>query len=199
MRLLDTKIKADLVKQDKSGSGSASSTEGAMTRQTDSDSKSLFRSRRNKTEDYTSLGSEDIEKCANAESLKKPRPRSRTFTLSKGDASPSKKQKSERPKSSDLTPQVTSNSLTSSGAAQALSVLTKASRPAIPEEFISYLRKTQAPNSVEVGKLQKLRQLLRNETVSWVDDFITRSGMKEVVGLLYRIIQVEWRYRYFAT
>lgn len=72
--------------------------------------------------------------------------------------------------------------------------MTKSVQPVGPEEYISYLREVQMPVSVEVGKLQKLRQLLRNETVAWVDVFITRGGMTEIVGLLYRIIQVEWRY-----
>jgi hypothetical protein len=55
------------------------------------------------------------------------------------------------------------------------------------------MREVQKPALVEVGKLHKLRLLLRNETVGWVDAFISDGGMHEVVQLLYRIMKVEWR------
>jgi len=63
-----------------------------------------------------------------------------------------------------------------------------------PTDFIHYLREVQKPEIVEVGKLHKLRLLLRNETVAWVDAFILNGGMDEVIELLYRIIKVEWRF-----
>lgn len=62
-----------------------------------------------------------------------------------------------------------------------------------PADFVNYLRKVQKPESVEVGKLHKLRLLLRNERVAWTEDFIRQGGMKEIVGLLQRIMSVEWR------
>ena len=62
-----------------------------------------------------------------------------------------------------------------------------------PADFVTYLRTVQAPEKVEVGKLHKLRLLLRNETVAWIEDFIGQGGMEEVVGLLHRIMAVEWR------
>lgn len=55
------------------------------------------------------------------------------------------------------------------------------------------MRKVQKPQDVEVGKLHKLRQLLRNETLEWVDGFMRQGGMTELVGLLHRIMEVEWR------
>jgi hypothetical protein len=58
---------------------------------------------------------------------------------------------------------------------------------------VAYLRKVQKPQLVEVGKVHKLRLLLRNETVAWIEDFIQLGGMKEIVGLLNRIMEVEWR------
>ncbi|CAK7226203.1 hypothetical protein SBRCBS47491_006151 [Sporothrix bragantina] len=61
-----------------------------------------------------------------------------------------------------------------------------------PADFVTYLRTVQAPEKVEVGKLHKLRLLLRNETVAWIEDFIGQGGMEEVVGLLHRIMAVEW-------
>ena len=66
-------------------------------------------------------------------------------------------------------------------------------KPAIPEEFVAYLRKVQKPESVEVGRLHKLRLVLRNERVAWVDSFITMGGMNEIISLLDRIMKVEWR------
>ncbi|KAK3333784.1 armadillo-type protein [Cercophora scortea] len=62
-----------------------------------------------------------------------------------------------------------------------------------PGDFVAYMRKVQKPELVEVGKLHKLRLLLRNETVAWTDDFIRQGGMKEIVELLHRIMAVEWR------
>lgn len=62
-----------------------------------------------------------------------------------------------------------------------------------PADFVTYLRTVQTPEKMEVGKLHKLRLLLRNETVAWIEDFIGQGGMEEVVGLLYRIMAVEWR------
>lgn len=58
---------------------------------------------------------------------------------------------------------------------------------------MTYLRKVSDPTEVEVGRLHKLRLLLRNETVAWVDRFISLGGMAEVVELLHRIMTVEWR------
>ena len=137
------------------------------------------------------------------ETPKKSRPRSLTFTLSKSDLSPSKKQKSERPsshqrsKSGGLTPSASSTSLKSDGAGQGFGFFSKASKPAVPDDYIAYLKKVQQPEIVEVGKVHKLRQLLRNETVDWVDAFIAQGGMIELVELLYRINKVEWRYADF--
>lgn len=63
----------------------------------------------------------------------------------------------------------------------------------VPADFVAYLKKVQKPELVEVGKLHKLRLLLRNETVAWTEEFIKQGGMKEIVDLLHRIMAVEWR------
>jgi hypothetical protein len=55
------------------------------------------------------------------------------------------------------------------------------------------MRTTKKVQDVEVGRLHKLRQLLRNETVEWVDTFIQEDGMTELAALLHRIMEVEWR------
>lgn len=67
-----------------------------------------------------------------------------------------------------------------------------------PLDYVAYLRKVQKPELVEVGKLHKLRLLLRNETVAWAEEFIREGGMKEIVDLLHRIMNVEWRFVYSA-
>jgi hypothetical protein len=56
------------------------------------------------------------------------------------------------------------------------------------------LKEVQKPELVEVGKLHKLRILLRNETVAWVEAFISCGGMDQVVDLIYRTIKVDWRF-----
>ena len=198
MRSLDTNIKANFIKQDRSGS--ASSTENLS-------SQAMFKNipsrpdtgQKSKTENFSPHDDCQPEKVEDATPKKKSRPRSLTFTMSKGDSSPTKKQKSEgnashgRTKSGDLRHSSSSKSLTSTSAAQTFAFMGKAPKPAIPEDFISYLQKVQRPELVEVGRLHKLRQLLRNETVSWVDSFITKGGMTEIVALLHRIIAIEWR------
>ncbi|KAL1842914.1 hypothetical protein VTJ49DRAFT_3702 [Mycothermus thermophilus] len=71
--------------------------------------------------------------------------------------------------------------------------LAKVKGQQLPGDFVGYLQKVQKPELVEVGKLHKLRLLLRNETVAWTDEFIRLGGMKEIVELLHRIMAVEWR------
>ena len=55
------------------------------------------------------------------------------------------------------------------------------------------LTREQDPVKVEVGRLHKLRILLRNETISWVDSFIELDGLSQIAGLLHRIMGLEWR------
>lgn len=88
---------------------------------------------------------------------------------------------------SDNRPTSSANSSASSG------LLSKIKLQQGPADYVAYLRKVRKPQQVEVGKLHKLRLLLRNETVAWIEDFIQQGGMKEIVGLLSRIMEVEWR------
>lgn len=136
--------------------------------------------------------------------VKSKRPRSRTFTLSKSSKEPSSPTKKLRPestlrvhartKSEDSTSSY-GRTLTSTGAAVANTLIAKA-KGQLPDDFVSYLRKVPKPESAEVGKLHKLRLLLRNETVAWTDEFIGLGGMKEIVALLHRTLEVEWRFVY---
>jgi hypothetical protein len=125
----------------------------------------------------------------------KRRNRSKTFSFAKSGSSKKQKQKatasgsfedvSTGSKSIDLP---RSESSTSLGKPKFFEK--KHSRP---EDFVSYLRTEQKLVKIEVAKIHKLRQLLRNETVSWVEAFIKLGGMNEIVDLLHRIMQIEWR------
>ena len=135
---------------------------------------------------------------------KSKRTRGRTFTFSRGtrgkksgSSSPSKRGKGEgtlgRHFRSRSTDSIASEGPTSPGVSGGSSLLAKMKLQQGPGDYVAYLRKVQRPEAVEVGKLHKLRLLLRNETVAWIEDFIQQDGMKEIVGLLYRIMEVEWR------
>ncbi|KNG51524.1 gtpase binding protein rid1 [Stemphylium lycopersici] len=137
----------------------------------------------------------DAQEDKSANSTKRERPRSRTFTFNRND-SPTKKQKGdlgERKTSAKQTaiPKTPSmRSLRSNASDRSVSNGAKSVKA---DEFIAYLKKTPKPQNVEVGKLHKLRLLIRNETVDWVDNFIQDGGMTELVGLLHRIMEIEWR------
>ncbi|RBQ72573.1 hypothetical protein VDGD_01552 [Verticillium dahliae] len=129
------------------------------------------------------------------------RTRGRSFTLgrAKKDAkSPTKKSKGEgtlsrhfRTKSTESL--VGERPVTAANPSAGSGILAKIKLGQGPGDFVSYLRKVQKPELVEVGKLHKLRLLLRNETVSWTEEFMKQGGMKEIVDLLNRILEVEWR------
>lgn len=132
---------------------------------------------------------------------KRGRSRGRSFTFSRSKRDPSsssKKTKGEgtlgrnfRSKSTDSVAQ--DSRPTSSTSASGSNVFSKMKLQQGPTEYVSYLRKVQKPELVEVGKIHKLRLLLRNETVAWIDEFVRQGGMEEIVGLLNRIMDVEWR------
>ena len=129
-----------------------------------------------------------------ASDTKKSRARSKTFTFTKTDASPAKKQKSEsRPISVHVPNTSTTGTALISPSVATAGGLARGQHHATPEEFVTYLRKVRDPTQVEVTRLHKLRLLLRNETVAWVDMFISLGGMAEVVALLHRIMAIEWR------
>lgn len=129
--------------------------------------------------------------------------RGRNFTLSRNSGkksdsrSPTKKPKGEstlgRHFRSRSTESLASERPSSSGSNTGSGILSKMKLHQGPMDYVSYMRKVQQPQSVEVGKLHKLRLLLRNETVAWTEEFIRQGGMQEIVALLHRIMEVEWR------
>lgn len=143
----------------------------------------------------------DNSKNSMSDASDKKHSRGRSFTFSRNSwkigTSPTKNKKKEaavkghsRNKSADS---VTNERPTSSGGSYSSNAFIAKVTGQQPSDFVNYLRKVQKPESVEVGKLHKLRLLLRNERVAWTEDFIKQGGMKEIVGLLHRIMAVEWR------
>ncbi|OTB14458.1 hypothetical protein K445DRAFT_62726 [Daldinia sp. EC12] len=148
-----------------------------------------------------SVGSDSSISVAQAsENRKAKKSRGRSFTLSRGkksETSSPKKQKGEgsigRHFRSRSTDSVASERPCSAGSGSGGGIFSKVKSQQGPVDFVAYLRKVQKPQSVEVGKLHKLRLLLRNETVAWTEEFIRQGGMQEIVALLHRIMEVEWR------
>lgn len=174
MRTLKLEVKADFVRMHKldipqtSKTNSAHSSIGENTKQVpQKSSKSRHGSAVEDAED------EAQDKSAN--STKRERPRSRTFTFNRSD-SPTKKQKGgelgERKTSSKPAPIPKSPSMRSLRSNASDRSVSNGAKSVKADEFISYMKKTPKPQNVEVGKLHKLRLLIRNETVDWVDNFI---------------------------
>lgn len=138
---------------------------------------------------------------------KKSRPRSRTFTgltFSKASkkavesiTSPSKSKGHSRTKSTESmksTRSVTDKrSISSSSSSTAPGAASEVMSLQHPEDFVHYFRIPQPVEEMEVGKLHKLRLILRTETVAWTDSFIELGGQAEIVKLLHRTMEVEWR------
>ncbi|KAK3316272.1 armadillo-type protein [Apodospora peruviana] len=185
MRNLNDTIKMEFIRQD-----------WAETHQ------KLERPRTNGSETSTEGGgSASVPDQDDTKKTKHSRGRSWTLARSnnKAPSSPTKKQKGDsslgrhfRTKSTDSIasdcPSTTNVRSSSPGGS-----VSKGKGQQGPSDFVSYLRKVQQPQLVEVGKLHKLRLLLRNETVAWTEEFIRQGGMKEIVELLHRIMAVEWR------
>lgn len=196
MRSLKTAVKADFIKSHKAETAATNSKQTTLESNKAKCEKTCI-----PTEDISPDDKKELESYVQAEgqkakgSTKRARPRSRTFTFSKSESS--KKAKSNNGVEDKVAwgdinlPR--SPSTTSLGKSSSTSTIGKASKPTIPEEYVSYLRKVQKPEEVEVGRLHKLRLLLRNETVTWVDSFISLGGMTEIVELLHRIMKIEWR------
>lgn len=182
MRSLDTNIKADFIQKNRIDSSCPNSA-----------SSSTFDSagRRGRKDSRTTPSQIRDKSLRSLSRARSP--------FSRGDASPKKHQKSDstssfkRPKSVDLGRPYSSMLPSASNSSTSLHAKTHTDTSADPADFIHYLREVQKPELVEVGKLHKLRILLRNETVGWVDSFIAGGGMDEIILLLYRIMKVEWR------
>lgn len=187
MRSLDTSIKTHLVKQHEADSNSASSKEGLSAC-----SVGTGNGKRPSPHESVLEASNSKSAVELTSSPKKSRPRSLTFTFNKGDQSPAKRQKSGDLNSSGKSSTPSSGSASRPNSSHG-SVFGRVDKFAQPDQILDYLAQVRSPQAVELSKIQKLRQILRNETVGWVEDFIARGGMTELANLLYRTIDVEWR------
>ncbi|KAK3625977.1 hypothetical protein LTR56_020093 [Elasticomyces elasticus] len=193
MRSLTLRVKADFIKQDLgSKTTTSNSPEGSVSAGVAEGLRSP--GKRDSPEDRRGRDDEEKEK---ATKRSRSRPRSRTFTFSKGDkrggdAAPAK----ERSKSKSRPTSVyipADNTSTTTSKSPFGSLGRKAATTAVPADYINHLRSQTDPTKLEVGRLHKLRILLRNETVAWVDSFLSLGGMTEIVGLLHSIMALEWR------
>ncbi|KIW25947.1 uncharacterized protein PV07_09081 [Cladophialophora immunda] len=196
MRNLKPDVKAGLMKGDRIGSGS--STASALTDSSEVSS-SARNSHRKENERPKSEGEESKE---GRRTRSRSRPRSRILTLTRREEdSPTKADRpssslrsrsKSRNKSTDLTSS-RPTSVKAMASTVSLASLNPADSATTPGDFIHYLREVQKPALVEVSKLHKLRILLRNESISWTDHFVSKGGMDELVQLYYRISKIEWR------
>ncbi|KAJ9605574.1 hypothetical protein H2200_010231 [Cladophialophora chaetospira] len=196
MRSLKPDVKAGLMKGERIGSGSSTTSGPGET----PDVRSSARSSQRKENERPKSEGEDSKDGKRSRS--RSRTRSRILTLSKrDDDTPSKQERPgsssrSRSKSRNKSADLTSSRPTSSRAMAStvsLASLNPADSAAAPGDFIHYLREVQKPQLVEVSKLHKLRILLRNEAISWTDRFVSKGGMDELVQLYYRIAKIEWR------
>lgn len=196
MRTLTLEVKADFIRTHKLDTAHAS-TAAATTTSTHSSFGENKSGRARSSKSRNGSFEEDkapLQTDKSAYASKRERPRSRTFTFNRSD-SPTKKQRGDlndkkASKSNPIPKSPSTRSLVSNASDRSVSNGAKSVKS---DDFITYLRKTVKPQDVEVGKLHKLRLLLRNETVDWVDTFIRDGGMTELVGLLHRIMEIEWR------
>ncbi|TQS36386.1 hypothetical protein Golomagni_03167 [Golovinomyces magnicellulatus] len=119
------------------------------------------------------------------------RPRSRTFTLSRSIGKDfnisSKKTKPEitlgknSRKKSNESLNGSRKIFIGAGAVSAQSIIAKA-KGQTPDDFVSYMKRVPKPEEVEVGRLHKLRLLLRNETVTLFPALLRMLFDKEKKG-----------------
>lgn len=196
MRSLKPDVKAGLMKSERIGSGSSTASVPVEM----SEVRSSARSPQKKESERPKSQGEDGKEGKRSRSRSRPRSRILTFSKREEDSptkpdrpgSSSRSRSKPRNKSADL-----SNYRPTSARAMASTVSLTSLNPAdsatTPGDFIHYLREVQKPELVEVGKLHKLRILLRNESISWTDHFVTKGGMDELLQLYYRIAKIEWR------
>ena len=183
LRNLKPEVKAGLVKGERIGSGSSAGEE-------------RLSSRSGETERPASKDKENEGRRSRSRS----RPRSRVFSMSKKSKDPAwtkaeestRSRSKSRPKSADMSARPLS-SMSNMSTTSLASLATTNESASTPGDFIHYLGEVQKPELVEVGKIHKLRILLRNESVQWTDVFVKKGGMDEIAQLLHRIMAIEWR------
>ncbi|KAK5072997.1 hypothetical protein LTR64_000596 [Lithohypha guttulata] len=182
LRNLKPEVKAGLVKGERIGSGS-------------SIDETHLSSRSNEKERPSSKDKENEDGRPRSRS----RPRSRVFSISKRnkDTTAAKADESTRSRSKGRPKSAESSarplSAISNLSTTSLTSISANDGTSTPGDFIHYLREVQKPELVEVGKIHKLRILLRNKSVQWTDVFVNKGGLDEIAQLLHRIMAIEWR------
>lgn len=210
MRTLDNRVKNEFIANEQILEVGAQAKAVATKSVPNSPSKkSLF-----KRKSYQQPSAEDLsaqikqEEKENKKSLspgKRLRPRSGNFgskdkklvELLKGGESPSKKKKHDA-LSINTALQPSGALMTQSGEVSPL-----AASKISAEVFIEFLRVSAlgpAGKEVDTGmkdvkleSLHKLRLVLRNERLKWVEGFLEQGGMELLVDVLNRCIRIEWR------
>lgn len=190
MRSLDASMKSDLIKNDRAETSRQHQREGslssAQTPDGASDKSINHRRGRSQSKDHDTL---DMD--GSASPRKNGRSQSRTNLFRKPDISPQKGLRSgSRSRSLISLKNASSTSLSTLVGVESRDVVNS---PSSPQDFVEYLRLDQTVQAVEVGKLHKLRLLLRNETIEWVSGFIMFGGMPRLLSLLRKIMEMEWR------
>lgn len=63
-----------------------------------------------------------------------------------------------------------------------------------PEPFIQWLGVYKATDlNMDVGRMKKLRMLLRHENTAWVDQFLRLGGYRLILERMKEMVDVEWR------
>lgn len=196
MRSLDDRIKADLVKYNRNETPTPKPEPVEALKSSfwkslkPNEAAANHRRGLSQPDDHTS------EFCdASNSPSKRHRSRSRAPVPVKNDSSPSKRVRScSRSRSLFSLRNLSSTTLHTTASSEGITSVKEMPAPlSTPDEFVRYLHAEPEPPKVEIGKMHKLRLLVRNETVEWVEDFIVRSGMELLLTLLERIVQIEWR------
>jgi hypothetical protein len=191
---MDVKVKREFIKN-----GSSENVAEEQPEQAKSSFWKLGKPKSGRGRSATRNGQEEDEKESRSPS-KRDMSRGRTAANSKADRSPSKKPRSlSRPRSLMSLKNLSTSSLHTLGFDGAQEpkeqqVGATTGDPRTPDDFVDYLQEVQDPLKVEVGKLHKLRILLRNESIIWIDNLVQQGGVRELLALLDRVLKIEWRY-----
>ncbi len=61
-----------------------------------------------------------------------------------------------------------------------------------PQEFVDFLNR-QDCSAIKRRAVAKLKLLLRNERIAWVDEFVHLHGCEAIVRQIRRVLNIEWR------
>ena len=212
LRKLDPKVKADFIKQDKEEAAASNKRdtkrEEILKTVPQSGRRSASPEKRRPLSVFLKGSTNELaEESPRKKSIETPRPKSRGFHILNKESSTAslknlvsaakKGSKDEkRPTSSHSNKGLKINtnvsSFASSQTVQSPASATGEVTGKHPNEFINYLKSVNA-QTAELGWLHKLRVILRNERLAWVEAFVEAGGFGELEKLLYSLLDIEWR------